>query len=94
MEAQGTANISAEATEPGTLVTYQVCVDRPGDFPFDGTGQLFDDRSEALTHLERTQRTRPHAYLATVTYQRCDETQFTGLSQAGCFAVGDNTKVH
>ena len=94
MEAQGTANISAEATEPGTLVTYQVCVDRPGDFPFDGTGQLFNNVDEALTHLWKTRRTRPQAYLATVTYQHCDETQFTGLSQAGCFAVGDNTKVH
>ena len=58
---------------PQGLVLYQVCVDQPGEFLFDGTGQLFDDRIEALTHLEKTQRTRPHAYLSTVTYQRCAE---------------------
>ncbi len=92
MEVQRTAN--AEATESATLVTYQVCVDHPGEFPFDGTGQTFNDVDEALAHLWQTRRTRPQAYLATVTYQRCDETQFTGLSQEGCFAVGENTKVH
>lgn len=55
------------------LVLYQVCVDRTGDAPFDGTGELYDDKGRALDHLEETRQTRPYAYLATVTYQRCDD---------------------
>lgn len=55
------------------LATYQVCVDREGEHPFDGTGQQFEDKAEALAHLAKVQRERPHAYLAALTYHRCDE---------------------
>lgn len=55
------------------LVTYQVCVDRDGDQVFDGTGQQFEDKAEAMAHLAKVQRERPHAYLAALTYHRCDE---------------------
>ena len=53
------------------LVLYQVCVDREGEFPFDGTGTQFDDKATAIEHLAETRLTRPYAYLAQVTFQRC-----------------------
>lgn len=55
------------------LVTYQVCVDRDGEQVFDGTGQQFEDKAEAMAHLAKIQRERPHAYLAALTYHRCDK---------------------
>lgn len=55
------------------LVTYQVCVDRDGEQVFDGTGQQFEDKAEAMAHLAKIQRERPHAYLAALTYHRCGE---------------------
>jgi len=58
---------------PSHLVTYQVCVDREGEHLFDGTGQQFEDKAEALAHLATVRRERPHAYLAELTYHRCDQ---------------------
>jgi hypothetical protein len=83
-----------EEPEGGALLTYQVCADQVEGFSYDGTGSSFTDVDEALTELRKARRRHPQAYLATVTYQRCDENQFTGLSQQVCVAVGVNTKVH
>lgn len=75
MEMNGTkpAGMTSANAQPSHLVTYQVCVDREGEHQFDGTGQQFEDKAEALTHLAKVQRERPHAYLAALTYHRCDE---------------------
>lgn len=54
-------------------VVYQVCVDQPGDYAFDGTGLQYKDQAEAIEHLAETRLTRPYAYLARVTYQRCSD---------------------
>lgn len=56
------------------LTLYQVCTDRPGEFPYDGTGAMYDDFKAAMTQLTDVRaKGRPHAYLATVTWQRCEE---------------------
>lgn len=75
MEMNGTKPESIKKTEAHSshLVTYQVCVDRDGEHVFDGTGQQFEDKAEAMAHLTKVQRERPHAYLAALTYHRCDE---------------------
>lgn len=75
MEMNGTKPEGIQKTEAHAshLVTYQVCVDRDGEQVFDGTGQQFEDKAKALDHLAKVQRERPHAYLAALTYHRCDE---------------------
>ncbi|MGC3974142.1 MAG: hypothetical protein QM771_07135 [Nitrospira sp.] len=74
MEMDGTksAGMMRKEATPSRSILYQVCVDHPGEEPFDGTGVQFDDHAKALAHLKDTQRTKPQAYLAAVTYQRCD----------------------
>lgn len=75
MEMNGTKPEGIKETEAHAshLVTYQVCIDQQGEHQFDGTGQQFEDKAEALAHLAKVQRERPHAYLAALTYHRCDE---------------------
>lgn len=55
------------------FVEYQVCVDQEGEPPFDGTGTQFTEKAVALEHLKEVRLIQPHAYLATVTYQRCSD---------------------
>ena len=59
--------------QPG-MTLYQVCTDRPGEFPYEGDGKLYDDFQEAMARLTQVRaQGRPHAYMATVTWQRCAE---------------------
>jgi hypothetical protein len=63
------------------LVVYQVCVDRPGEDTFEGTGKQFDDKVTALEHLAQTRLTRPHAYLAIVTMSGMTRTRWPHLNR-------------
>lgn len=93
MHVNGTKPVGMMSTEahPSHVVLYQVCVDRDGDAPLDGTGVQFDDQAKAILHLEETQQAKPYAYLATVTYQRWNE---NGAERArheqGCQCGGKN----
>lgn len=95
MEVNGTkpAGMTSSEAHPSHLVLYQVCVDRDGDDPFEGTGVQHADKAQAMAHLKETQKKKPYAYLASVTYQRCIEhgkKEFNPLSPHETQAVADN----
>ena len=77
------------------LLAYLVCVDQPGMPAFDSPGgAIHEDLSEALEELRKTRHRWPDAYLASVTYQRCDHAALTPSSHNACVHSAESTHVH